>query len=255
CADPVHLHFARDHLLLADAADLGITRDEADQLVAGLNETFADIGRFEAATPERWYLRPEHAPRARFAPLAEVVSRPVAMFMPAGEDERYWQRTINELQVWLHNHPLNQAREAAGRRSINSLWLWGAGRLPAGLATPARSVLADSPLARGLARTAGLQPQAAALPAAPDDDTLALVEALYRPALYLDLDTWRNALAQMETEWFAPLLAALKSRRLQALRITVPGDRALLTLDIAARDLWKFWRKPRMLDDLLKTLP
>lgn len=255
CADPVHLHFAREHLLLADAGDLAITREEAGRLVEGLNETFADIGHFESATPERWYLRPLEAPKARFAPLADVVSRPVAMFLPEGEDGRYWQRTINELQVWLHNHPVNQAREATGQRAINSLWLWGPGSLPARLPAPAATVMADSPLARGLAKVAGLTPQAVLPPAKPDDDTLALVESLYRPALYMDLDQWREALVQLESDWFAPLLAALKSRRLQRLCITVPGDRALLTLEVAARDLWKFWRKPRPLDDLLTTLP
>jgi len=31
---------------------------------------------------------------------------------------------LNELQMQLHDHPLNQAREARGELPVNSLWLW-----------------------------------------------------------------------------------------------------------------------------------
>jgi hypothetical protein len=68
CCDPVHLHFARDTLLLADASGLAITRQEADTLMAGLNDTFSDIGRFEAPAPDRWYVHLQERPAPHFHP-------------------------------------------------------------------------------------------------------------------------------------------------------------------------------------------
>ena len=38
---------------------------------------------------------------------------------------------LNEVQVLLHQHPLNAARQTRGLPPVNSVWFWGAGRLPA----------------------------------------------------------------------------------------------------------------------------
>lgn len=252
CADPVNLHFAREHLILADAATLAITAHEAAALVGTLNEVFAELGRFEAPAPDRWYLLPHTPPRTRFVPLSEAVGRAVARCLPAGEDAGDWQRLANEIQVVLHNHPINRAREHAGQAPVNSLWLWGHGTAPNGAQAPLATVQADTVETRGLAKAAGLDPQ----PPSPvlTTPTLTVLETLARPALHLDLEGWRAALGALERDWFAPLLAALRAGRLRTLQISAPGERATLELQLSARDLWKFWLRPRSLDALHTTL-
>lgn len=253
CADPVHLQFAREHLLLTELDDSEIDQQDADALLAALNDTFADIGRFEAPAPRRWYLKLAAPTEAALFPLTDVVGRPIAHFLPEGRDARMWQRTLNEVQIVLHNHALNQARESRGLRTINSLWFWGAGMLPERAAAPCPTVLAADPLSLGLARLAGLAPQPARTAADLAGDSLVVLDALQRPALQLDLDGWRDALAGLERDWFAPL-AALPGGKLHSLRITAPGDRAGFTLDVRAGQRWKFWRKPQALDALLKQI-
>ncbi len=253
CCDPVHLHFARDKLLLADASGLAIRDDEAATLIAGLNATFADIGRFEAPSADRWYLALADEPRPFFHPLADVNGRPVQLFMPEGEDIARWARLANELEVWLYNHPVNAAREAAGQRSINGVWLWGAGPRAMPFHAPAAQIQADAPFARGLARRAGIEPQAA--DRLRDGTGFAIVDSLQRPALHFDGAAWQAALGRLEHDWFAPLLAALKARTIRQLTIDAPGDKHHLHLEISAAGLWKFWRQPRPLDALLATAP
>jgi len=257
CADPVHLHFARERLLLSDASDLALTAGEAAALITSLNDFFGEaepgLGRFEAGAPERWYLRLAEPARARFVALNDVVGRPVAPFLPEGEDARRWQRLVSEAQILLHDHPVNRAREAAGGRAVNSVWLWGGGHLPARLAAPARTVHADAVLARGLARAAGLEPVSPhALPAG---DALVVLDALQLPALHLDIERWQQTLLRLEADWFAPLLTALKAGRTGALRISAPGDRTTLELTLGAASRWKFWQRPRALDSLTAILP
>ena len=58
-------------------------------------------------------------------------------------------------------------------------------------------------------------------------------------------------IAELEARWFSPLLTALKTRRLQGLRLTALGDDAIAEVTINAGDLWKFWRRPKLLSDLL----
>lgn len=256
CADPVHLRFAREHLLLEDGFDLGLSAADAATLLEGLNDHFLatepDFICFEARSSRRWYLRLRSPARAEFSALSDVVGRPVARFMPRGEDSSRWQRIINESQVFLHNHPVNQAREAAGERMVNSLWLWGAGALPEKVVAPAPIVRTEDRLTCGLARAAGVRPDGLT-GRLPSQDAFIVVDALYRPSLHLDIDAWRSALVELESQWFKPLLAALKSRKLARLRITAPGDRTTLELRLGTYDLWKFWSRARSLESLFSS--
>lgn len=255
CCDPVHLHFARDTLLLADASGLAISRHEADTLMAGLNDMFSDIGHFEAPTPERWYVHLAERPEPRFHPLADVNGRPVQLFLPEGNDVGRWARLSNELEVWLHSHGVNAAREAAGQRTINGIWLWGAGPDHAPCSPKVAAVHASQPFALGLARMAGVTVSPASRYTPSSGTLLVLVDTLQRPALHQDGEAWVNELCQLEANWFAPILAELKARRLTGVSIRVPDDRHLLEADIHASSLWKFWRKPRPLADLLASAP
>lgn len=253
CADPVNLHFAREHLLLTplpgDALNLADAQALADTLDAFFKPLDANILGFEVAAPERWYLKLANAPRTAFFPLDDVTGRPVSHFMPEGEDCREWQRLVNEIQVLLHNHPLNQAREAAGERPVNSVWLWGDGdTLPPSQRLPGQ-VLTQDLVTRGLARALGVPLGVA--DALPQADALVVIDTLLKPSLALDLDAWRGALTTLETQWFAPLASALKTRRCSALRLLAPGDRASLELRLSAGDFWKFWRRPATLESCL----
>lgn len=253
CADPVNLHFAREHLLLSALPEDEITAAEADALVASLNAFFLplgdDIAGFEVATPERWYLKLTKVPQTQFFALDDVIGRPVSHFMPEGADSRSWQRLSNEVQVLLHNHPINQAREAAGRRPVNSVWLWGDGdALSVPTRLPAR-VLSNSLLGRGLARSLGVACSDAT--GLPDGDAVIVLDELLRPGLFLELGTWREHLRRIEQVWFAPLLAAMKARRVTHLHIVAPGDRASLEITLRPSDCLKFWRGAVTLESVL----
>ncbi len=254
CADPVNLSFAREHLLLQSFDDSQLDAEEAAELVAALNEVFTDLGQFEACTPTRWYLRLAQASKATLYPLDDVVGRPVKHFLPEGEDARLWQRTMNEAQIVLHNHPRSRAREASGLRAVNSIWLWGAGALEHAPQAPAALVQATDPLSVGLARNCGLPVAMPDVSAALRQDTLVVLDGLRLPAQALDLDAWRTGLEALERDWFAPLATALKRGRIDSLHISAPGDRATLLVANQRNERWKFWRKPYAFDDLLKSL-
>ncbi len=255
CADPVNLYFAQEHLLLSDATDLGITQDEADALIASLNDFFEneedDFIRFEAGTPARWYLCLKTPVGAiGFSLLHDVIGRPIARYMPEGEQARRWRRILNEIQMLLHNHPVNAAREQMGRPLINSVWFWGQGGNAEATrpSAPVRTVLADDAFTRGLARAAGLTPGTP--DHLPQRDSLIVLNEMRHAAVHMDENAWRNALLGLESRWFAPLLTALKTRHCATLRISAPADRCTLTWEIRTCDLWKFWQRSGTLADL-----
>jgi len=149
----------------------------------------------------------------------------------------------------LYAHPVNTAREQRGDPVINSLWLWGAGTAPAA-SGPWDSIVATDPVAAGLARRAGMRhrvPGSGAdewLSRAPDDGRhLVVLDGLRGVHALGDPDALAKRLQDLESNWFAPLLAALKSRRVGMLTIRVPESGA--SFETVRGDLNRFWRRPR----------
>jgi hypothetical protein len=256
-ADPVHVRIDRDRALLADVGILTLAQHEADLLIASLNRHFAEDGlRFHAPQPGRWYVEASEAPRAEFTALADVVGEDVNIHLPKGQDGLLWSRFLNELQMLLYTHPVNDEREARGEPAVNSVWLWGNGEAgqPAG---SAKLVLSDDALWQHYATLAGTAHDAApyaydglAAAAGQAGSVLLRDDSLLAAAQYRDAWGWREALGQHEERWFAPLLAALKARRLEQLTLVCHGE-AGFTLTVRPADLWKFWRRPRTLASLV----
>jgi hypothetical protein len=173
--------------------------------------------------------------------LPAVAGRSVDPLLPYGEDALAWHRRFNEVQMLFHEHPVNQAREAAGEPSINSVWFWGGGYLPTELRGGFACVWGNDPLARGLALATHLRLAAPVdnarqwLDQASDGEHLMVLES----SSALDSD----AVRRLEDGWFAPLLLALKQRRLAQLRLLIANREDVLRLDLESGDLWKFWRR------------
>jgi hypothetical protein len=255
-ADPVHLRLGTDQLALTDAATFALEAADADALAAALDAHFAPDGlSFLRVRPDRWYARIDPLPAIATTPLAAARARSVDPLLPRGPDARAWHARLNEIQMVLHAHPVNAAREARGAPAINSVWIWGGGRLAAeALQRPFARVRADDPLARGLARASGaaafeLPADAGAwLAAAPGDGVEAIVlDALRVPAAYADADQWRARLAGLEREWFAPLLEALRAGRIGMLTLHAVGAGGGLQAETTRQDLRYFWRRPKPL--------
>jgi len=163
-----------------------------------------------------------------------------------GDDAKHWRHMLNEMQVVLHNHPVNKAREAAGRRPINSLWFWGGDGQPT-ISVPGAASLAvqaSDPLARGLALAAGIEPDTLDADRALRADTLVVLDTLASPARHLDFTRWQDALAALEQDWFAPISGAFNSGALHYFSLHVPGERAGFSLTLGGGARWRFWRKP-----------
>jgi hypothetical protein len=249
-ADPVHLRADRDRLLLFEHHTFHPTAEEAQTLAQAFNAQFAADGlALEAVQPQRWYLRADSPPRLRTSELAEAVGRDIHDFLPRGSDGRPWQALLNEVQMLFHGSPVNQAREAAGRPEINSVWFWGGGALPKAPASPWVQVWAEEPLARGLAALAGTP--TAFLPASGlawleqavgIGEHLAVLEDAWVAALYGDVSGWGESVAALDSHWFAPLAAALARGELQRLSI-VPADGRWYSA--SRRALWRFWQRRR----------
>ena len=243
-ADPVHLRVMRDHLVVVPGESFDLSREEADALCTALNRHFPGLN-LTAAEPRRWCAMVSEALSLDGGSALDSVGQeadPPAKAAPL----------LTELQMALHGHPVNEAREARGEPAVNSVWLWGAGRAPRS-SCPWQSVAADDPTIIGAARLAGarhraLPPSAREwLERLPEDGRhLGVLDALRAPlALEKDVQTERLVL---ERDWFEPLLAALRNGGIGMLTLHVPDGAEALSFEIIRGDLRRFWRLPKSIE-------
>jgi hypothetical protein len=251
-ADPVHLRVMRDRLVLVPGHALGIEAEEARSLCEALNRHFSPAVSFEAIDPLRWCAKlAEDFAYEADCPL-DTAGRDVDLALPAARGAAH--RLLNEAQMLLHDHPVNAAREARGQPPINSIWLWGTGRKPGAAASRWQSVSAQEPLALGLARLSGTRTRALPASAPPwldqspeDGRHLLVLDALRAPFALGEAAQYREALAALERNWFAPLLSALRAGRVGMVSVHVPDGVECLACETIRGDLRRFWRRPRRL--------
>jgi len=211
-ADPMHLRVMRDHAAAAPYDAFALSQSEADALCEALSRHFAGQLEFQACEPRRWCAR---------------------LLNDAALDDAL----TNEVQMLLHAHPLNEAREARGELAINSLRFWGAGRAPRSAQCRWQSVAAADPAVRGAARLAASRhfplPNSARewLDRLPQDGRqLAL------------LDARDTSLADLERDWFAPVLAGLRAGRVGMVTVHALEGAEEVSFEIIRGDLRRFWR-------------
>ena len=250
CADPVHLSIERNRLVLADCTRFRISEDEAGTLADAINAHFADSLAVHPLRPQRWYARLATCPEIETTALAAVRGGAIEAWLAQGPDATRWRALGNELQMLLHDHPVNVAREERGELPINSLWLWGAGRMASPPVRPFQSVAASDPLVRGLAQAAGAQAHQAYADArtwirekGPAGVSLSVLDALAEPSDYARPDEWIEALEHLERDWFAPLLAALRGGEIGMVTVHLFGRKQALHVELARSDLRRFWRR------------
>jgi len=249
-ADPVHLRADRDHVLLMPSQAFSVTAAEAESLAAALTPLLAGKFVLHAVKPDRWCLQLAENAQAEAGSRAPVdlAGADIDPHLPP----KSWHPLLTEIQMALYQHQANTVREQRGDPVINSVWLWGAGRLPAAARGPWHSVGASDSVAAGLARLAGMRHRTAGDGAAPwlgrapvDGRHLVVLDDLRGMLAMGDYDALARRLRCLEADWFAPLLAALKAGRIGMLTIHVPEDGA--SFEVVRGDLHRFWRRRRPL--------
>jgi hypothetical protein len=236
-ANPVHFALQRDYFSLAYPAPLVLSEMESTALLADINRHFEQEGlQFCRSGSGNWFLRTAHAPEISTSLLREAAGHDVRLYQPQGPEAGYWKRLQNELQMLLHDHPVNQAREARGELAVNSLWVSGQGRLPKANGVQFYTdVYGSHTLALGLARLTGAQTHAI--------DALDTIDAAHGDRALVvmhsgEADFAKKVLATHE---------ALRAGNLSRLRVTLVMRGKLVVAELGRLDLWKRWRRSKPL--------
>ncbi len=124
---PVHIHIARDHLVLTDQRHLALSEPESHTLFDSAKPLFDEVGKtLLYGDAKTWFMRADDWATLQTSTPDAACGHNIDIWMPKGQGERDWRKLQNEIQMHWHIHPLNEERESRGDKTVNSLWCWGA---------------------------------------------------------------------------------------------------------------------------------
>jgi len=230
-ADPVNVqpdqYSAR---MMAYGPSLSAEDEDVKALLPELQALFSEHGwLLDAPVPSRWYLRlPDAVPLPELSDLAHVLGADLFAHLPQGEHGRIWRALLSDSQVLLHQHRHNSQRLAQGKPAINSLWFWGAGRLPETVSSPYQHIRSPDTLLRALAQHAAITPY---------QNTSSSISSMYTLVDLRHISHLQTLIDQA----LMPLLNALNQGEMTTLHLDF-ADGAQYRLYRGQR--WKFWAKP-----------
>jgi hypothetical protein len=237
CAEPATLVVNRSDVRL-EALVRDLDDAESAALRATLNAHFSNDGvQLDSIDHSHWLLGVREPQALSTVPPDRAIGAPLLPCLPTGNDAPRWRQWQSEIQMLLFEHPVNQAREASGKKPVNALWLWGGGAPALAAAAPRLAMMhADAWLPVALARARGISvaPLPLTLEALRDHSSqspsLGWLEASNGDARAL-----AAALAALDFNWFAPARGAFQNGTIRELDIIVVGRRA--SMRFAARRL------------------
>lgn len=235
---PLHFIAGLDRItmvVLRGAARM--TAEERSALQPIFAEHLQSTGLELHEADEEWLLRSASPLQLQTVTPEFAAANPLSEILPRGADAAAIRRLMTEMQMLLHEHPVNVRRQARGVPAINAVWVHGEGTLSdapsaASLAVSLPAGYGEDAFLRGMYRlndqTVGTKPaDANALLAQMRGPTVAVIDAP-------DLDS-------LETQWLAPLGRALLRGAIS--KLTVVLDEWQVSAE--RTDLFKLWRRDR----------
>jgi len=134
-ATPLHAAVGLADLTPVDPSTLSLSADESRVLCEAADAYMHEDGvRLHFVDATRWLVTCNRAVDVLTERPDWIVGDLLRPNLPRGRDARLVERWMNELQMLLHAHPVNSAREERRLPPVNLVWLWAfraqAKRLP-----------------------------------------------------------------------------------------------------------------------------
>jgi hypothetical protein len=214
-----------------------------------LNQLLQEVDNIHLHTPweTAWLLELPKQPEINTVDLNSLIGKEISRYLPTGKEQKKWQRLLTEIQMLLHQSPINQARENIGKPLVNSLWFWGEGNLPATKASHFSQVISNNPIAMGLAKWSGTynssvfdnEGKLKEINFTNSYNILVVEDQLMNKEGKKMVVDSHEYLMWLENKWFSPLLAALRKRQLDEL-IFYPNCHSVFYF--TRKNFWYWWR-------------
>ena len=238
-ATPLHFFAGIDSVHLHPEGVLQLSTEEQQRLAQEFASVFAGSPWSLSAIGQRELLLTGPPLYASAEDPLQLLSQAPDACLPRGPDANALRRLGSEIELWLHEHPLNLERTRRGQLPVTGLWLWGGALQPEAeeIRTPAalahRALL---PLLYGrdsyTEAAWRLQAQEShPLPQAFEAEP-ALARSQRDQIVLLPLHFEQGlmpALLELERHWLVPVVTAVRKRAITTLFVLLAGRSYRLT--------------------------
>lgn len=243
-ASPLSHQIGMHSVTLADGHCLTLNAGEAAALCKGLNDFYRQDARFTPLRPDLWQVQLPQPVQWQAPAVFEVLGQMHGGIRAEGAGAGQWLQLQTEIQMWLHSHPMNRHRQENGLPPVNGIWLWNPP--PAAPAPTAALIGSNSPwAAQSPCPVAAAPPHFAAWQNVCAErhlnvaDTVLFLDDLMPVLCNGDLCAYRRTLEQWDECFFAPLGHALKTRKLEGIKLITDGINGG-TLTVRPPTFWSF---------------
>jgi hypothetical protein len=256
-ADPIHLAASLTSVHLMPRGLLRLDASAQAELCAAFHGAFGEVGYELVPTRIGRFLAsgPALGDEIETTDPARCLGASLENALPRGRGAAPLRRLGAEIEMWLHEHPLNARRAAARRAPVSTLWLWGAGvplarqiaHSSSDNGPPSAAVFSEDAYVEGLIQLLGSR-------CASPPRTFAALSAARQPRIVVTLELFTTgdmealdaatpllALEAFDRDWLAPALDELARGSLERCTL-IANDRRV---SFASRDRWRLWRQSR----------
>ena len=127
---PVHWQVGADRVTLIGPEALDLDEQDRADLHEVLAASLQAAGWALHRGRRHWFVSADELAALPTASLGRVISRAIDPWLPNQPEARRLRRLQLEVQMALHDHPMNERRETRRQLPVNSFWLSGTGAMP-----------------------------------------------------------------------------------------------------------------------------
>jgi hypothetical protein len=218
-ATPVHYIAEMSNVRLPLDGMLALSMASAETLAADFNRVWQGSGiSLTAARSAQLLCTFQQALTVSTRDPQDVLGLHIEEFLPTGADSKRLRQLISETEMWLFEHPANQARRELRQPAVNGLWFWGGGAPLSSLPTMQGWTAGDDVFFNAIGRSR-------------DEH---LVNGVIAAGSGPSSSGWHQA-----ESWLRAAAEQLRAGRISRLQISAE-DRCFT---VTARGLKRFWRR------------
>jgi hypothetical protein len=248
----VHLKADMHNALVIPLEDNSTNQDDEAIILEDLLALFSEDCDLKCIDKGLWLMSLKNCvPSDCYPHYLSVIGRKANQYIEQSRQALPWYKLMNEMQMFMHQHSINQNRLATGLLPINSLWFWGAGILPAVQSNNSHWFSENKQLIR-YAYSAGIRNSSISQLATMSDteDSVIIDLSLLEALKISNNENLQTKLLWLEETIIAPVMAVAKSNR-STLRLRAGYEFDLTSTPLSTLlSKCKFWRQRKCLIDI-----
>ncbi len=126
------LNGSSSHAVMIDHSSGHITSEEGSELMAAVGKALGkdDVVFYPGVSYRHLMIWKKGSIAPECTPPHDILEKEIDEYLPSGVDSGRLREMMQMSRAVLKDHPVNKQRRLAGKRTADSIWLWGQGRRP-----------------------------------------------------------------------------------------------------------------------------